>query len=137
MGNYLRKKIKMNWNDYPNFSKEEFTCKHTGKNEMKPEFMSMLQELRNRYGKPIRITSGYRDKTHPIEAKKSNPGAHATGQAADIGVDRGEAYEILRLAFEIGFTGVGIQQKGGGRFIHLDNIEPDTKDFLRPTIWSY
>ena len=127
----------MNWNDYPNFSKEEFDCKHSGKNEMKPDFMAMLQDLRTKYGKPMRITSGYRHESHPIEAKKSRPGAHATGQAADIGVDRGDAYEVLKLAFEIGFTGVGIQQKGGGRFIHLDNIEPDTKGFLRPTVWSY
>jgi hypothetical protein len=39
----------MNWNDYPNFSKEEFDCKHSGKNEMKPDFMDMLQDLRTKY----------------------------------------------------------------------------------------
>ena len=127
----------MNWTDYPNFTKEEFDCKHSGINEMKPEFMAMLQQLRTAYGSPMFITSGYRDKTHPIEAKKSRPGAHATGQAADIGVDRSDAYKVLKLALEIGFTGIGIKQKGSGRFLHLDNIEPDTKDFLRPTIWSY
>ncbi len=127
----------MNWNDYPNFTKEEFDCKHTGLNEMKPEFMDMLQKVRTAYGKPMIITSGYRDKTHPIEANKSRPGAHSTGQAADISVDRTNAYEVLKLALEIGFTGIGIQQKDSGRFLHLDNIEPDTKDFLRPTIWSY
>ena len=127
----------MNWNDYPNFRQEEFDCKHSGINEMKPEFIAMLQQLRTTYGKPMMITSGYRDKTHPIEAKKSRPGAHATGQAADIGVDRSDAYKVLKLALEIGFTGIGIKQKGSGRFLHLDSIEPNTKDFLRPTIWSY
>jgi uncharacterized protein YcbK (DUF882 family) len=126
----------MNWNDYPNFSKAEFDCKHSGFNQMQPEFMDKLQKLREAYGKPMRITSGYRHKTHPIEAKKSKIGAHATGQAADIGVDRGDAYELLKLALELGFTGIGIQQKGGGRFIHLDTLEPSA-DFIRPTIWSY
>ncbi len=126
----------MNWNDYPNFSKSEFDCKHSGFNQMKPEFMYKLQKLREAYGKPMRITSGYRHKTHPIEAKKSKIGAHATGQAADIGVDRGDAYELLKLALELGFTGIGIQQKGGGRFIHLDTLEASA-DFIRPTIWSY
>ena len=126
----------MNWNDYPNFSKSEFDCKHSGFNQMKPDFMYKLQKLREAYGKPMRITSGYRHKTHPIEAKKSKVGAHATGQAADIGVDRGDAYELLKLALELGFTGIGIQQKGSGRFIHLDTLEPSA-DFIRPTIWSY
>ena len=103
---------------------------------MQPEFMDKLQKLREAYGKPMRITSGYRHKTHPIEAKKSKIGAHATGQAADIGVDRADAYELLKLALEIGFTGIGVQQKGGGRFIHLDTLEASA-DFIRPTIWSY
>jgi zinc D-Ala-D-Ala carboxypeptidase len=126
----------MNWNDYPNFSKSEFDCKHTGKNEMKPEFMSKLQELRTRYGKPMRISSGFRDRTHPIEANKIIAGAHTTGLAADIAVDRGNAYQVLKIALELGFTGIGINQKGSGRFIHLDTIENNSSQ-PRPTIWSY
>jgi len=126
----------MNWNDYPNFSKSEFDCKHTGENEMKPEFMSKLQELRDRYGKSMRITSGYRDKTHPIEVKKTVSGAHTSGKAADIAVDRGNAYQVLKIALELGFTGIGIQQKGSGRFIHLDTIENNSSQ-PRPSIWSY
>jgi zinc D-Ala-D-Ala carboxypeptidase len=39
----------------------------------------------------------------------------------------------LRLAFKLGFTGIGVQQKGSGRFIHLDTMEGGT----RPTVWSY
>lgn len=127
----------MDWSKYPNFSKEEFDCKHTGKNEMKPEFMQKLQELRNAYGKPMSISSGFRDKTHPIEAKKKRPGAHYSGMAADVRVDRGDAYELLKIALEIGFTGIGIQQKGSGRFIHLDTIPNGHEGFVRPTIWSY
>ena len=126
----------VNWENYPNFKKEEFDCKHSGKNEMKADFMEKLQQLRTAYGKPMRITSGFRDSTHPIEAKKARAGAHASGKAADIGVDREDAYTLLKMALEIGFTGIGIQQKGGGRFIHLDTIE-NGPEFLRPTIWSY
>lgn len=62
----------INWADYPNFTKSEFNCRHTGKNEMKPEFMKKIQDLRLAYGKPMIITSGYRDPTHPIEAKKKD-----------------------------------------------------------------
>lgn len=29
--------------------------------------------------RPMRVTSGYRHPTHPIEAKKAKPGEHASG----------------------------------------------------------
>ncbi len=125
------------WDMYENFSKEEFDCKHTGKNEMKHGFMVKLQALRTIYGKPMRVTSGFRDYTHPNERNKPEKnGAHPTGQAGDLGVDRGDAYLVLKLAFELGFTGVGIKQHGEGRFIHLDTIE-DNPSQPRPTVWSY
>ena len=100
---------------------------------MKPEFLSKLQELRNRYGKPMRVTSGYRCPDHPIEAKKSTPGAHASGCACDIGVEGADAHALLKIAFELGFSGIGVQQKGSGRFIHLDTLKSTT----RPMLWSY
>ena len=129
--------MKAQWNLYPNFSKKEFDCKHTGKNEMKHSFMSKLQALRIAYGKPMSISSGFRDYSHPNEIKKPVlNGAHPTGLAADIRVDRGDAYLLLKLAMELEFTGIGINQKGGSRFIHLDTIESNSSQ-PRPTIWSY
>lgn len=125
----------MDWSRWPNFSESEFRCSHTGKCRMHAGFMDRLQQLRTRYGRPMVITSGYRDASHPIEARKASPGAHATGRAADIAVDRGDAYALLKLALELGFTGIGINQKGSGRFIHLDDLQGG--DHLRPTIWSY
>ena len=101
--------MKANFDLYPNFSKAEFDCKHTGKNEMKHSFMSKLQALRTAYGKPMIISSGYRDLTHPAEVNKPKPnGAHPTGKAADILIDRKEAYEVLKIALVLGFTGIGI-----------------------------
>jgi uncharacterized protein YcbK (DUF882 family) len=100
---------------------------------MSPYFMGRLQQLRNAYGKPMRITSGYRCPDHPVEAKKSTPGVHTMGMAADIAVSGTDAYELLNLAFGHGFTGIGVNQKGGSRFIHLDTMrEPP-----RPNVWSY
>lgn len=123
----------MNWSDYPNFSAKEFACSHCGENEMKPDFMAKLQKLRTAYGKPMKITSGYRCAKHPIEAAKSAPGAHAIGCAADIGIQGAEAHKLLSLALQEGFTGIGVQQKGTGRFLHLDTLQGST----RPTVWSY
>lgn len=95
--------------------------------------MDRLQRLRTAYNRPMRITSGYRCALHPIEIKKEVPGAHTSGCAADIAVDGNDAYELLRLAFQMGFTGIGVQQKGSGRFIHLDVL----KNPPRPNVWSY
>jgi zinc D-Ala-D-Ala carboxypeptidase len=123
----------MQWSSYPNFKADEFKCSHCGKNEMKPEFLTKLQALRVTYGKPMRVTSGYRCPQHPIEAKKAAPGAHASGCAVDIGVEGADAHRLLTLALGAGFTGIGVQQKGTGRFIHLDTMTTGA----RPTIWSY
>ena len=120
------------WDRYPNFSRIEFACSHTGECDMDAEFMDALQELRNQFG-PMRITSGYRSPEHPIEKRKAKPGTHASGRAADIATSRGDAVRLLRLALLDGrFTGFGIQQKGEKRFIHLDSTTTN-----RPTIWSY
>jgi len=129
----------MTW-ESPYFSKEEMRCQHTGLDGMDAGFMELLTDLRAAYAKPMRVTSAYRHPTHPIEAKKpqGKAGSHSTGRAVDIAVDRGDAYEVLHLAMAMGFTGIGVNQKGDGRFIHLDNIRPGEFDrFLRPTVWSY
>jgi uncharacterized protein YcbK (DUF882 family) len=127
----------LDWNLYPNFSKSEFDCKHTGKNEMKHSFMDRLQALRDAYGKPMVVSSGFRDYTHPVEVKKPKKnGAHPTGLAVDIKIARAEAYELIGLAIKMGFTGIGINQRGGSRFIHLDTIESSPLQ-PRPTVWSY
>lgn len=127
----------MDWNLSTYFTQYEFKCSHTGECDMDPEFIRKLNELRTAFGKPMKITSGYRHATHPIERKKKTPGAHTTGQAADIAVSRQDAFHLLRIALNTGvFNGIGIQQKGSGRFIHLDTIE-NSPSRPRPTIWSY
>ena len=127
---------------WPNFSYNELVCKQSGLCDIDEDMMDALQELRNNIGRGLKINSGYRHHTHPIElpkmAKYGRGGAHTTGKAIDIACDRELAYNVLREALRQGFTGIGIKQKGDGRFIHLDTIT-DVDDFHvpRPTIWSY
>lgn len=123
----------INWDDYPNFSKGEFDCSHTGENAMQPEFMTKLQALRTLYGKPMVVNSGYRSVDHPLEAKKAVKGTHTKGIAADIACNGQEAYKIVHLAMNLGFTGIGVAQKGDLRFVHLDTWE----EYPRPNMWSY
>ena len=99
------------------FQLSEFNCTHTGRNEMKLEFLQKLDQLRDICGFPFIVTSGYRDPTHPIEARKDEPGTHAQGIAADIRVRSGaQAYTLMKHAFALGFTGIAL----GNGFVHLD-----------------
>lgn len=110
------------------FSKEEFDCQVTGNNEMKDEFIHKLDELREACGFPFVISSGYRDPSHPIEARKAKAGTHAQGIAADIAVANGaERYKIVSEAMRLGFTGVGVHKS----FIHVDIRE------TTPVVWEY
>jgi zinc D-Ala-D-Ala carboxypeptidase len=107
----------MDWSKYPNFSKEEFDCKHTGKNEMKDSFMQILQNIRTEYNKTMAVTSGYRHWTHPVEARKGHTtGEHTQGACADIACSNGaERYRLVTLALKHGITRIGIAKN----FIHL------------------
>ena len=110
------------------FKIEEFDCSFTGKNEMNPDFLEKLDNLRDLCGFPFVITSGYRDKTHPEEAKKQRPGKHNEGIAADISIYDGHArYVLVDYAMAMGFNGIGIAKT----FIHLDSRAGT------PVIWTY
>lgn len=112
---------------------------------MVPEFMDRLESLRGAVGFPIPVTSGYRAPSHPREAAKlSLSGAHTLGRAVDLAVSGYQALAVIRVALALGFTGVGVAQKGKARFIHLDDlpqIVDDEPPYLiirpRPAIWSY
>jgi uncharacterized protein YcbK (DUF882 family) len=125
----------MNWDKYPNFSQEEFACSETGECKMSASFMAKMQKLRDVYGNPMTITSGYRSPKHSIEASKPTGklSTHARGCAADIACNGQQAYEIMKLAFQLGFTGIGVSQKGSARFVHLDTFNGAP----RPNVWSY
>jgi RimJ/RimL family protein N-acetyltransferase len=49
---------------------------------------------------------------------------------------KGYAKEAATAALALGFTGMGFQQKGNSRFLHLDDL-PDAPGQPRPTVWSY
>lgn len=126
-------------NNWEFFRYEEFACRHCGRNEMDPDFITRLDEMRRRYGRPIVVNSGYRcpDHNEAVSSTGRN-GPHTTGRAADVRVLGRDAYLVISLAPIFGFTGLGVAQKGdhGSRFIHLDTIE-NSATSPRPWVWSY
>jgi len=119
------------------FNPAEFQCHHCGANKMDAVFLTELDELRARCGFPLAVTSGYRCPTHNQAVSTTGlNGPHTTGRAVDFAVRGPQALEVIRHAQLMGFTGIGVQQKGATRFIHLDNL-PNAPGQPRPTIWSY
>lgn len=118
------------------FTADELRCQHTSEEGITPKFLEKLNAIRHECDFPFTITSGYRAPEHPIEARKATPGAHASGRAVDIGVRGDRALKVIEVALKHGMTGIGVNQKGGSRFIHLDDLDASGK-FPRPTIWSY
>ena len=114
------------------FNRDEFACQYTGNNEIQDEFIERLDELREACGFPFIITSGYRDPSHPIEAKKTKAGTHAQGIAADIKVTNGyQRFRIVEKAIALGFTGIGVARG----FVHVDIRSPD--DTTPYVMWTY
>ena len=122
---------------WPNFSFAEMACSETGECGMDKATMDRLQLLRSHYGSPLTITSGYRSPRHSIEAAKKAPGSHVRGRAVDIACAGVDAFEVLTEALAVGFTGIGVKQKGEHRFLHLDDLGLGEHTAPRPTIWSY
>lgn len=116
------------------FSPEELRCPCCNTYHFVSFTLDKLNELRRTLGFPLPVTSGYRCKKYNEE--KGYTQTHSTGQAVDIACSHKQAYEILKHAPAVGFTGIGIKQKGDGRFIHLDDLEAGEKR-PRPHIWSY
>ncbi|WKD51120.1 D-Ala-D-Ala carboxypeptidase family metallohydrolase [Microbulbifer spongiae] len=122
-------------NDY--FTKAELSCRCCGKLHFSDDTLRRLIRVRERFNKPIVTTSGYRCPAHC--ARIGSTMTHTTGQAVDVSVSGGHAYELLGIALEEGFTGIGVKQKGAhkGRFLHLDDLGPVPGERTRPTVWSY
>ena len=100
---------------------------------MDENLLSMLDDLREAYGHPIKLTSTYRSPDHPIEAKKTKPGEHAYGAAVDIACVGGQAtYKLVKAAINVGFTRIGISRKNN--FVHVGIGYPDAPPI---TIWTY
>jgi zinc D-Ala-D-Ala carboxypeptidase len=121
------------------FSEDELRCKGTGEIHMDELFMDMLVSLRERLKQPMSISSGYRSESHNIAIGGSTKSAHLKGCAVDIVCSGHKAFEIVRLALELGFTGIGVKQNGlhEKRFIHLDTMPKKSISIPRPWIWSY
>jgi uncharacterized protein YcbK (DUF882 family) len=83
----------------------------------------MDQRLIEQLGRPITITSSWRDPQRNRAAGGAPESQHLLGQAVDLrlSADGQYHYDIVKLALELGFTGVGERRlTGKGGMLHLD-----------------
>ncbi len=121
------------------FTLHELQC-HCGCGEalMDAGFLTKLEDLRTAFAKPMTVTSGYRCPAHNTKVSHTGAnGPHTTGHAIDIKVCGADAYQLLLLAMQLGFSGLGISQRGSmeSRFIHIDNLS--YPNYPRPRVWTY
>ena len=102
---------------------------------MDVNFMGKLQQFRNKLGVPFSPVKGggYRCAMQ----NGSETGAHVEGKAVDPDFGKEHYHRALKIAFELGFTGIGIKQKKGRFQLHLDTAEAIPGIRPRPWIWTY
>lgn len=100
-----------------NFKLYEFEC-HDGNSEVKvdPELVEKLQALREKLGRTVVITSGYRTPEYNAKIGGVSDSQHIRGKAADIKVASVSPEKVAQAAEEIGFDGIGIYDT----FTHVD-----------------
>lgn len=80
------------------------------------ELITLLQKIRNYFGKPVIINSGYRCAIHNKRVGGASSSRHTKGQAADIRIKGVSAIEIATYCESIGIKGIGLYDN----FVHID-----------------
>jgi zinc D-Ala-D-Ala carboxypeptidase len=106
---------------WPDFSPAEMACRGTGKLMINERSMDMLQELRNRLGKPMIVNSAYRSPEHNAAVGGAKGSYHLKAQAFDVRMDNHDPQQFMEIAQRVGFKGIGQYADKG--FTHVDTRE--------------
>ena len=80
------------------------------------KLVEYLQKIRDHFGKPIDITSGYRCISYNSKIGGASGSRHTKGQACDFQIDGVAPLEIAQYAESIGIKGIGLYDT----FVHID-----------------
>jgi hypothetical protein len=113
------------------FNSTEFDCHGSGccsQTLINEQLVEYLEKIREHFGKPITITSGYRCATHNRNVGGATGSRHSKGDAADIVVSGVAPREVAKYAESIGIKGIGLYETSSdGHFVHIDTR--DAKSF--------
>ncbi len=103
--------------------------------QMSEKILDMLDLAREKFDKPIKITSGFRTEAYNQDLKArgykaSSKSSHLKGLAVDIHCNNSkDRFELVDILLDVGFNRIGI----ANTFIHAD-IDEDKQSHL---IWTY
>lgn len=106
-----------------NFTRKDFKCPCGCTRQMvDSELVEKLQAIRDKLGKAIKVTSGYRCITHNAAVGGSSGSKHRYGMAADWRLEDRSLNPVALgiLASAVGFGGIGIYWYAGNMFCHAD-----------------
>lgn len=107
-----------------NFRVSEFACHGSGCCStvlIDSDLANYLQKIRDHFGKPVTINSGYRCATHNKAVGGATRSYHTKGMAADIAVKDVAPAEVAKYAETIGILGIGLYETASdGYFVHVD-----------------
>lgn len=116
------------------FTLDEFACNHCGElpeEGMNPALLEALDTLRERWGAPINVSSGYRCPEHNANVGGVTRSQHVLGNAADIWVN-GDYETFYQFVIDSGlFDAVGHYPYE--EFVHVDMRE----DGLCPNYYQW
>ena len=109
----------------PSFRVREFACKGSDAVLIDDELVVLLQCIREHFGKPVHITSGYRTAEHNAAVGGSKSSQHLLGRAADIQVAGVSVEDVASYAEALmpDWGGVGRYPVKSGRakgWVHVD-----------------
>lgn len=101
----------------PHFRLIEFQCRCCGCVKLHPELLVKLENLREAWGSPLLLTSGFRCAQHNRKVDGAESSLHLLGQAADVVVPEANQREFTEAAEKEGFDQV--IPYGKRNFVHL------------------
>jgi zinc D-Ala-D-Ala carboxypeptidase len=97
---------------------------------MDKTLLQMLDDVRDKYDKPIHITSGFRTPQHNEEVGGVETSSHLKGLAVDIScINPKDRFDLINCLLDVGFSRIGVAKT----FIHAD-IDPDK---TKGVMWTY
>ena len=100
---------------------------------------NVLDPLREKYGKPIQVNSGYRCPNHNMAVGGATQSQHKNGEAADVAPMSGDASELERLVEIIKQNGKFDQLIIDPTFVHVSwkKFGPNRKQVWRKVSNGY
>lgn len=108
-----------------NFKLYEFASPDTQEVKIDNRVVRKIQNIREHFGKPVIITSGYRTIEHNKKVRGVPNSYHTKGMAIDWYIQGIPIGELAKVAEQYGFTGIG--QYRVKHFIHTDIRKKKTK----------